>query len=213
MPPPPNHRGQHFHAKDTFTAKDKWNLSQLSTKCPPTNARTAVVTASLGKHLKDTLPEETAADVDVMSMSGTRLSVLQEGIKQQVHNKDLVVIIAGGNDTQQSTNSQVIQKLDETIDVIKMYNPKAKIVVSEISPRGCDDLVNERIDDLNVWIRNRSCKGDNVFWAITCPTQWSMFSFHDKSHTHFNSIGQQYLASNVHNVISNFQPYFVPSRT
>ena len=210
MPTPTTHRGKHLNEPDTLSSSDTRKLSSLPHDCPPTNARTAIVTASLGKHLKETLPAPIAQDVDVMSMSGTRLSVLQEGVKRQVKNKDLVIIIAGGNDTQKSTNSQIIQKFDDLIDQVKSNNPHAKIVLSEISPRGYDDNVNYRIDDLNVWIRNRSRKGDNVFWGVTCPTRWDMFSYVDPTATHFNHAGQLYLAENVNQIISNFQPCFVP---
>ena len=73
-------------------------------------------------------------------------------------------------------------------------------------------MLNDRISDLNVWIRNRANRGDNVFWALTCPTKWSMFSAVDNSATHFNNVGQRYLADNVNEVISNFQPFFVNFR-
>ena len=202
------------------TATDTCDNDFRNNKDAPTsnNAKSiAFLTTSLGKAVKDYLPEKTSEQVELFTYPGKTFSYLRNMAEKHIKNKRDIFILGGGNNIQQMSFDDTKKHLEELIAQLKNDNPGARIIFCLLPPRGWDPKVNQSIIRLNNYMLSRSgfcpmfpgsykSSNDNVYVADPCPhrnpVHGEHFSKHDSSYTHFSKLGHQYLAHNV-NLLMN----------
>lgn len=109
----------------------------------------------------------------------------------------------GGNDASSRDAHLVVKEYDALIREVKRCCPGATITTNTIPPRGSDERVLQRIQQINTYLRNRGKRGDDVNCIDVQPDFPRHFS-PDK--VHFSKTGKTLYARKLADYYVNFPP-------
>ena len=107
---------------------------------------------------------------------------------------DKILLLAGGNDAEDSTVDRTINSYEGLIRDIRTVCPQSKILLSSIPPRYNDRVVNSKIKEVNEYLEDRGKRRDNVEFVDVAPVESNLFT---SKKLHFNQKGKSLLASRL----------------
>ena len=162
----------------------------------------------LGTSLTDGLSAELRShniDSTTHIYRGGKLELIRERVPY-IFSKDInkqpneVLLLAGGNDAEETTTDRTINEYEGLIRDLRTACPRTKIIVSSIPPRKNDSSINHRIKEVNEYLRDRGLRGDNVKFVDVIPVESNMFT---KKQVHLNDNGKQEFARRLQPFLSN----------
>ena len=115
----------------------------------------AIVGTSLVKYVSNHLPSDISDKVNVYSYRGKKLNFIRHQIKNTVVDRNLVLVLGGGNDAQHHPVHLVVKECSFLINEIKRLNPYAHIVLCSLPPRTDNPEILNAIGQINRYIRSR----------------------------------------------------------
>ena len=107
---------------------------------------------------------------------------------------DKILVLAGGNDAEDTTVDRTINGYEGLVRDIRNACPQSKILISSIPPRKNNKVINDKIDEVNEYLADRGQRKDNVKFIDVVPKDSQLF-YSDK--VHFNKKGKSLLASRL----------------
>ena len=165
-------------------------------------ARKRSKTIILGTSLTDGLSTE-LTKLGVPSTThiyrGAKLDLLRERVphifsKDASKQPDKVVLLAGGNDAEETSADLTMNEYEGLVRDIRSVCPSTKIILSAIPPRKNNKTINDRIDEVNGYLYDRGQRKDNVYFVDVVPKDSKMFT---KKKVHFNDEGKSVFAKNL----------------
>ena len=123
-----------------------------------------------------------------------------------LHNPRYVHLTCGGNDLSSKSPENVRKDYDDLINEVRRCCPDAVITLNTLPPRRRDIRLNERIKQLNDYIRNRATRGDGVKCHDDYPQFPKCFS---PDQVHFNKAGKHVYARQLADYYVNFPLLFI----
>lgn len=182
--------------------------NQTTHRRPGQGARQRKKTVIVGSSLTDGLSSE-LNKLNVKSTThiyrGGKLDMIRERIPHIFSNDtskhpDKIVLLAGGNDAEETTADLTINAYEGLVRTVKQVCPHSQVIISSIPPRKNSRIINDKIKEVNDYLKDRGQRNDNVIFADAVPTESSMFT-HKK--VHFNSIGKSEFAQRLRPFLSN----------
>ena len=176
----------------------------VSTKSKLDQLNASIVGTSLVKYVSQHLPSDIKDKVDVCSYRGKTLDFIRRKIRYQVKDKNLVVVLGGGNDAQHYPIYLVVKEYSFLINEIRRYNRYAHIVLCSLPPRTDNPGILTAIGQINQHIRALASITKDVYVEYPAPTEPPFFSKYDPTKTHFSRLGNEYLARNMATIIRSY---------
>ena len=117
-----------------------------------------------------------------------------------------VHLTCGGNDLSHKNVNNVCKDYDNLITEVKRCCPGAVVTINTLPPRRRDMRLNDKIQQLNDYIRSRASQGDGVRCHDDHPRFPDCFS---NDRVHFNKAGKSVYARQLANYYVNFPPLFI----
>jgi hypothetical protein len=114
-------------------------------------------------------------------------------------NPDFVVLQCGGNDVETCQNFEVIKAYESLVETTRTCAPNATIILGAIPPRGKSSDLQERIDKVNTYLRNKAKQSHFLEYFSNCPT---LFCHFKRDLVHFNSSGSELYSYNLASHVS-----------
>ena len=136
---------------------------------------------------------------------GCKLDLIKERVPD-IFSKDVnkqpneVLVLAGGNDAEDSTTDLTINSYEGLIREIRVACPHAKIIISSIPPRKNNRAINHRIKEVNDHLRDRGLRNDNVQFVDVIPIEPNMFT---QKLVHLNRNGKVEFAKRLQPFLAN----------
>ena len=89
---------------------------------------------------------------------------------------------------------------EKLVRTIRDTCPRTKIIISSIPPRKNNRAINDRISEVNDYIKDRGLRNDNVQFVDVAPVDSNMFV---KDKVHFNKYGKSEFAKRLQPFLSN----------
>ena len=113
---------------------------------------------------------------------------------------DKVFLLAGGNDAEATSVDRTINSYEGLVRDVRKACPRAKIIISSIPPRKNNSIINERIKEVNDYLKDRGQRRDNVQFVDVVPTDLDMFTY---KKVHFNNKGKSEFARRLKSYLSD----------
>ena len=113
---------------------------------------------------------------------------------------DKVFLLAGGNDAEATSIDRTINSYEGLVRDVRKACPRAKIIISSIPPRKNNSIINERIKEVNDYLKDRGQRRDNVQFVDVVPTNLDMFTY---KKVHFNNKGKSEFARRLKSYLSD----------
>ena len=136
---------------------------------------------------------------------GHKLDLIRERVpfifsKDVRKQPDNILLLAGGNDAEETTVDLTINSYEGLVRDIRKICPQAKILLSAIPPRKNNITINKKIEEVNDYLKDRGQRNDNVEFVNVVPTQPDLFIY-DK--VHFNNKGKSIFARRLQPFLIN----------
>ena len=148
-------------------------------------------------------------DCECYTIGGGVIPHIRNRIPHILNNKcqpRYVHLTCGGNDLSSKSPENVRKDYDDLIKEVRRCCPDAVITLNTLPPRRRDIRLNERIKQLNDYIRNRATRGDGVKCHDDYPQFPKCFS---PDQVHFNKAGKHVYARQLADYYVNFPPLFI----
>ena len=138
-------------------------------------------------------------DSTTYKYSGGKIDLIRERIphlfpRDISKQPDKIVLLAGGNDAEDSTADRTMNAYEGLIRDVKKVCPQSKILISSIPPRKGNRVINNKIEEVNDYLKDRGQRKDNVKFVDIVPVEPDMFTY---KKVHFNQRGKSLLASRL----------------
>ena len=211
-PPPPTYRD----AAENGTRTNTSSSHQQST-APPSHAhatsvhrrpgqgaryrnkkKVIFITTSLGDGLSSELRSH-GIDSTTHIYRGGKIDLIRERVphlfsKDISKQPDKIVILAGGNDAEETTADRTINSYEGLVRDIRKVCNHSKILLNSIPHRKNDSKTNRKIDEVNDYLADRGQRKDNVQFMNIAPVESHFFT---SKKVHFNQRGKSLLASRL----------------
>ena len=169
---------------------------------PGQGARKRTRTIILGTSLTDGLSSELnkhGISTTTHIYRGAKLDLIRERVphifpKDVRKQPDNILLLAGGNDAEETTVDLTINSYEGLVRDIRKVCPQAKIILSAIPPRKNNVTINKRIEKVNEYLSDRGQRNDFVEFVNVVPTESKLFT---AKKVHFNSEGKSTFATSL----------------
>ena len=187
--------------------------AQAPSHSTTTRTKAYVIGTSLTRDLGAELNKQgvNGHDVTVFTYAGCQISHIRSRLPHifpKQHKPEVVVLQVAGNDTKHKHVDRIIDDYEGLIKDVRRECPDAKILLSSIPPRKGSKLQTDRINELNVYIKERGQYRDMVFAIDVTPKTLPYF---DKGRVHFNEDGLEFYGNGLSTSLVNFSiPHVQP---
>ena len=156
----------------------------------------------IGTSLTDGISSELRChDIDSTTYryGGHKIDLIRDRVphlfsKDVTKQPDKILVLAGGNDAEETTADRTMNSYEGLVRDIRKVCPQSKILISSIPPRKNDNIINNKIKEVNEYLADRGQRNDNVQFVDVVPKEPKYFT---SKKVHFKPIGISLLASRL----------------